>query len=123
LFVEVVRFSHGDRLLLDILVSTLKEHADDRAHHARLTRLRRCSMIIGMELPLLNWEFRQACAAQRRRRDHALSAAATQAWEDPDPQAAQAAIRRALSTDMYLAPESTSWSCVVVGPAQQVARR
>jgi len=38
LFVEIVRLSHGDRLLLDILVSTLKEHADDRAHHADVDR-------------------------------------------------------------------------------------
>jgi hypothetical protein len=38
LLVEVVRLSHGDRLLLDTLVSMLKEHADDRAHHARLDR-------------------------------------------------------------------------------------
>lgn len=38
LLVEVVRLSHGDRLLLDTLVSMLKAHADDRADHARLDR-------------------------------------------------------------------------------------
>jgi len=35
LLVEVVRLSHGDKVLLESLVASIKKYADDRAQQAR----------------------------------------------------------------------------------------